>query len=160
MSKLDPISPHHISFFFGRCQVRLDGQDLLVSVPLPAQCSAGSCAADAAGVRWSAPFAAGPGEVLVDCEPGERLRRDRTEYPREPAYPSAATFRFRGRISYGRVPSTQGWMLLVEGPVRSLGAPLAAQAGADAVLVQPAPLEGDAVKLHQGPINGPHMPFP
>jgi hypothetical protein len=149
MSHLDPVAERSISFLFPRCQAHLDGADLVVAVPAPALCK------PSAEAGWGAPVEVLHG-VTVECEPGPRRRGDRREYPRSPGYAHKVLFRFRGAVTYGRSPSRDGWVLSVQGVVRSLtGLPFKE---CDAVLVEPRELSG--VPRPEGPLNGPHLPYP
>ena len=48
MSRLDPPQDRNVSFLFTRCQARLDGDDLLVTVPAPrVSCRGGVSTPDA-----------------------------------------------------------------------------------------------------------------
>ena len=163
MAKLDPVSERSVSFLFTRCQVRLDGADLVIAVPGPqVHCHAGS----GAPLRWDAPQPVGS-TVRIDCEPGPRLRTDRVEYPQAQAYPASVDFRFSGGVSYGRVPLRSGWALCVQGAVRSIAGLPADWAQRDAILVDttytaPERQPADAMRATDGggPVSGPHLPYP
>lgn len=154
MAQLDPVHERITSFLFPCCQVRLDGADLLVAVQ-GASLRAGS----GAELQWGTPVALSR-DVAIECEPGPHKRADRAEYPPEPAYAAPVTLRFRGAVTYGRVPMREGWALLVQAAVRSLGGLPAGEA----FVVESAaatPLRASATAtFDQGPINGPHLPFP
>ena len=144
MSRLDPPHDRNVSFLFTRCQARLDGDDLLVTVPSPrVSCRGGVSTADAQGLRWEPPLEApgavvleAPAEVVIDCEPGPRQRSDRSEYPLTQAYPRSALFRFRGGVLYGRLAQKDGWVLSVQAVVRAVSGLPEAFAGYEAVLVE------------------------
>ena len=169
MSELDPVVNQSVSFIFPRCQARLDGDDLVVTVPAPGvkiRCAR----SDASGLRWDVPIEA-EGDVVVDCVPGDHQRTDGHEYPVSDAYAAARSFRFRGGVSYGRVPMKEGWALFVSGSVQSVEGLPDAASSAEAVLVEsPAPARasrptlmmsssGGGTTVADGP-NGPHLPFP
>jgi hypothetical protein len=155
MSRLDPVHERITSFLFPCCQARLDGEDLVVAVQ-----RASLRAGNGPTLQWSdaAPWTR---DVIIDCEPGTHRRVDRAEYPPQPAYVEAVHFRFRGGVTYGRVPQREGWALLVQGVVRSLGGLPPGEAFlVDEVEVPVHAAAAVGVGANQGPINGPHLPFP
>jgi hypothetical protein len=164
MAQLDPVAQRSLSFLFPRCQARLDGADLVVTVPAP---QVSGRAASGAALRWDKP-AHLDAPVLVECEPGAHRRADQSEYPVAPAYARSVEFRFRGAVWYGKVPLPDGWALCVQGAVRSLHGLPPAWAGADAILVETSFTESRAPQSHAlrinadggGPVNGPHLPYP
>lgn len=188
-SQLDPVRGRSISFLFPRCQARLEGSDLVVTVRSPGVTArVARCTNDAAGIAWDAP-APLTGDLTIACDGQGHLRRDRSEYPSEAAYTSLLSFRFQGIISYGRMPYGDGWALHVEGAVKSLSGlpPSADWSNCDAVVVDGpaqaaahsfAPQQGGAMMMmatrapstaasaapaagtNDGPVNGPHLPFP
>jgi hypothetical protein len=164
MSELDKVAERSISFLFTRCQAHLDGNDLVIAVPAPqVTCKA----AGGLGLRWEKQ-PAHPLAVVVDCDPGQRQRADRTDYPVSQAYDQAVEFRFRGGVWYGRIPLQGHWALCVQGTVRSLAGLPAHWAEHDVILVETtyelpehAPHPDDrSYKNGAGPVNGPHLPYP
>src|SRR5438552_17092508 len=105
------------AFLFLRCQVHEIGGVLVVAVPAGSLCRRGK--SGKSGLRWDAP-ARVPGRVFVECAPGAARQIDDTKYDKEKPYPRTAEFHFRGAAAYGRVPTSQGWALWVQGEVRSL----------------------------------------
>ena len=173
MSQLDPIVNRIVSFVFPRCQVRLDGEDLLVTVPVPATLRGVLATHDSAGIRWDGPYPA-TGELVLTCDGEGNQRLDASEYQPTHAYEQAATFRFQGGVLYGRTLSQGGWALEVAACVRSSAGLPAGWESWDGVLVesnsptkeravrpgdQPGPVMA-AASMNGGSINGPHTPFP
>lgn len=172
MSQLDPVVDQTLSFIFPRCQARLDGDELVVTVPSPGvlvRCGR----SEGSGLRWDAPIDA-PADVVVECAPGEHQRTDGREYPVANAYTHARSFRFRGAVCYGRIPFQEGWALSVSGSVQSIEGLPDAASSAEAVLVE-APAPAGPARLAAAPLmtaaaapviaaadgpNGPHLPFP
>ena len=164
MAELDRVAERSISFLFTRCQAHLEGADLVVAVPAPqVTCKA----AGGQGLKWEKQ-PAHPHAVVIECDPGERQRADRTEYPVSQAYVQAVEFRFRGAVWYGRIPLKGHWALCVQGAVRSLTGLPQAWLQHEVVLVettyeQPemkAEPDDRSYKNGQGPVNGPHLPYP
>ena len=165
MSQLDNVAERSITFLFTRCQAHLDGPDLVIAVPAPQV----TCrAAGGRGLHWRKQEAH-PHAVVIDCEPGQRRRADRTEYPVSQAYPQAVEFRFRGGVWYGRVPLRGHWALCVQGAVRSLTGLPQAWAALEVVLVETTyaaaeqaaqPQDDRSYKNGGGGVNGPHLPYP
>jgi hypothetical protein len=158
MAHLDPVSEQSISFVFPSCQAHVDGADLVVAVPAPATCRPG----EEAG--WGAASEIAHA-VVVECEPGPRRRTDRSEYPSSPAlaHQQAVLFRFRGAVTYGRVLTSGSWALSVQGLVRSLAGLHAGFSRSQSVLVEPRPqpqMAAAAAPRPEGPLNGPHLPYP
>jgi len=154
---MDPLSDRRVSFLFVRCQTQLDAGDLVVAVPAGSMCRAGS--STDAGLAWDDPVEV-PNEVVVECAPGPRRRTDHAEYAGEQAYADAAEFRFRGAVSYGRVPTMGGWALCVQGAVRSLSGLDGGWEQCDAVMVSSPELQTALPPGDGGPVNGPHLPWP
>lgn len=119
MSKLDPVVDQGLTFIFTRCQVRLDGADLVVTVPAPFVDVQGCTALGSGGIDWSKPSSVGE-QVTIDCAPGKRVRCDQREYGTTQAYAESVEFRFRGGVTYGRVPGGDRWMFVVQAVVRSI----------------------------------------
>src|SRR3954469_20542014 len=170
MARLDPVTARSLSFLFPRCQARVDGADLVVTVPAP------RVTARAAGgdpLKWEKARAV-EGAVTVGCEKGERRRADRSEFPVARAYENGIDFRFKGAVWYGRVPFQNGWALCVQGTVRSLRGLPGDWLKREAVMVETTwsapeispPQEADAMSARfldggsGGPVNGPHLPYP
>ncbi len=175
MSELDAIADRTLSFIFTRCQARLDGDDLVVTVPTPVSFRAAVATHDSAGIAWSGPFPA-TGELRIECSGAGTQRLDVSDYQVTHAYAEAVSFRFTGGVFYGRTLSRDGWALAVSGAVESAdGLPDGWQEW-DALLVesasptkeravrpgdQPGPVRGSAsFHLNGGSLNGPHIPFP
>jgi hypothetical protein len=166
MSELDALAARSLSFFFTRCQARLDGSDLVVAVPAP-QVSAR--AASGPALSWDGPRPL-DAAVTIEYDPGERRRADSSEYPIAQAYPQRVEFRFTGAVWYGRVPLPGGWALCVQGAVQSLDGLPAEWAARDAVLVETTftaperPVPGARAPSQHAPdggsLNGPHLPYP
>ncbi len=168
-SQLDPTRGRTASFLFTRCQVRLDGADLLVTVSAPGVSAQGArCISDAAGIAWDPP-APISGEVTVACEGGGHSRRDRNDYPRAVAYASPVSFRFTGAFSYGRVPYGGLWALHVEGALLQMSGPVSAfdPSSYDAVVVSTSSQEAErlpgsgsmmATRLAASPDGPPDAP--
>jgi hypothetical protein len=156
---MDELGERRISFLFVRCQTRLDQGDLVVSVPQGSMCRAGS--SGDAGLTWDDPLAL-PDEVVVSCAPGPRRRTDHAEYASQEPYPQPSELRFQGAVTYGRVPTLEGWALCVQGAVRALDGLPQGWAGRDAVMVSsPSPPPATLAPAGDGgPVNGPHLPWP
>lgn len=175
MSELDPILDRTLSFVFTRCQARLDGDDLVVTVPLPASFRAAVATHDSAGIRWEGPFPAS-GEILIECSGTGNERLDVSEYQQTHAYEQSVAFRFTGGVFYGRTLSSAGWALGVSAAVDSAEGLPAGWERWDALLVEsssdtreravrpgdaPGPVRAAAgINLNGGSLNGPHIPFP
>jgi len=175
-SHLDPTRGRSANLYFPHCQVRLDGDDLVVTVSAPGVVLEGArCTSDSAGIAWDPP-ASIAGDVTLACEGQGHARRDRSDYPSAAAYPSKVSFRFTGAVAYGRVPYEESWALQVEGAlVAAIGLPdgfdlasydaVVVSSSANLVARSPSPVMGSA--LHGGsgaaaPLlgGGPHLPFP
>jgi hypothetical protein len=152
---MDELAERSVSFLFVRCQTRLDQGDLVVSVPQGSMCRAGH--SDDGGLSWDDPVAM-PDASVVLCAPGPRRRTDHAEYAAQEPYPAPLELRFRGAVSYGRVPTSEGWALCVQGTVRSLEGLPAEWSDCDAVMVSTPEPVSDAAE--SGPANGPHLPWP
>jgi hypothetical protein len=174
MSELDAIDQRTLSFIFTRCQARLDGDDLVVTVPSPVSFRAAVATRDSAGIDWRGPFPA-TGELRIDCSGAGTQRLDVSDYQVTHAYPEAVAFRFTGGVFYGRTLSRDGWALAVSGAVESAdGLPDGWQEW-DALLIEsasptkersvrpgdaPGPVRDGISRLNGGSLNGPHLPFP
>ncbi|SRR5258708_4065771 len=155
---MDPLAERRVSFLFVRCQARLEGGDLVVAVPAGSMCRAGR--SGDAGLAWDDPVVVPNDESVVECAPGPRRRTDHAEYASQEPYADPAEFRFRGAVTYGRVPTMEGWALCVQGAVRSLLGLPDGWGDCDAVLVSSAAPQMAAGPGSGGPVNGPHLPWP
>ena len=175
MSELDPIYDRTLSFVFTRCQARLDGEDLVVTVPTPVSFRAAVATHDSAGIRWEGPFPAAA-EVRIECSGTGNERLDVSDYQLTHAYADSVSFRFTGGVFYGRTLSRDGWALAVSGAVESVDGLPAGWDRWDALLIEsasptkeravrpgdaPGPVRSSAgFNLNGGSLNGPHIPFP
>ena len=100
---------------------------------------------------------------------GQAARHDRSPYPSQPRYVSrTVTVTFEGPVSYGRVPTDEGWALRVDGAVASGGPGDEDWGQYDAIeFTCPPPAAPARARMaaaeaatDEGPINGPHQPFP
>src|SRR3954471_16217663 len=99
MARLDPVASRSLSFLFPRCQARLDGADLLVTVPAP-RVTARSAGGEP--LQWDKARAVeAPG--TIGCEEGAPPRRHRSQFPVAGPYGNGLHFRFKGAVWYGRV---------------------------------------------------------
>lgn len=176
MSELDPLFDRTLCFVFPRCQARLDGDDLVVTVPTPVSLRAAVATHDPAGIRWQDLPAPDGGEIRVECSGAGNERLDASEYQQTHAYAESVAFRFTGGVFYGRTLSKDGWALAVSGAVESAQGLPAGWDRWDALLIEsqsptreravrpgdaPGPLAASAgVNLNGGSLNGPHLPFP
>lgn len=175
--RLDPVGDRNLTFIFTQCQARLEGDDLLVTVPLPSVTVRGAGTGARSVIAWSTPIDV-TREVAIECVPGPRRRTDGREYPVSDRYPDSVIFRFQGGYSYGRLALPNGWALGVQAPVRVVKGLPSSWTSWEAVLVQTAagwaetqpasaaaPMTMMAAAAPGDPppddsVSGPHLPYP
>ena len=169
--KSDPLSPRNTCFLFRLCQVERVRNTLAVTLPAEElQWRGGVPVPSALGIAWT-PRQPLSQDVRIRCAPGPAARHDRTHYPPQPRYVSrTVTVSFEGPVSYGRIPTDEGWALRVDAAVAS-GGPGGEDWGQYDALEFTCPPPAAPARAHmaaasseaasdEGPINGPHQPFP
>src|SRR5437899_9894801 len=168
--KSDPLAPRNTCFLFRICQVERVCNTLVVALPAEGLQWRGAVPVPTAlGIAWT-PRQQLSEEVRVRCEQGPAGRHDRSAYPAQPRYVSRmVTISFEGPVSYGRVPTDEGWALRVDASIAS-GGPGGEDWGQyDALEFTCSPpaipsrarmAAAATAAADDGPVNGPHQPFP
>ena len=134
------------SFLIPRCQLRQAARSLLVTLPAAGATWRGGIASRSR-IVWTRPFWLSPEAHRVEARPGEIVRMDRAEYPRQLQYRRPVTcLDFAGGWCFGRVPRPAGWTLLLCASVESAGLHEWEQYDAVEIVAAPEPvaLEGPA----------------
>lgn len=140
------------SFLIPRCHLKLVGSGVLVTLPSAGATWRGGLASSSR-IVWTPPAPLPAGAHRVQAVPGELIRLDRADYPRQVRYaPPFTSVRFAGGWRFGRVPGPRGWALQLCATVASTDLPGWEQF--DAVEIAAAPQEV-AVQGPAEPIDPP-----
>lgn len=111
------------SFLIPRCHLEQTGSGVLVTLPSEGATWRGGTAASSR-IVWTPPSRLAAGSHEVKAVPGELIRLDRADYPRQFRYAAPLTsVRFSGGWCFGRVLGPRGWALQLCGAVASTDLP-------------------------------------